>query len=88
MTLAPAQKEDLRSQLNRILSKTITDEQLNGISNRVDVITQDQAPEQFLTCSRCGKTIRAYGALGEAFITEYEGAQTKYYHNDISKCNA
>jgi len=88
MTLTPAQKEDLRTQVNRILGKTITDGQLNAISINVEVDTQDPTPEQILTCSRCLKTITAYGPNGEAFITEYDGPETKYYHNDISKCNA
>lgn len=86
MTLTPGQKEDLRTQLNRILGKTITDRQLNAISSNIDAQTQDPKPEQLLTCSRCGKTIKAYGTMGEAFITENTGSGDKYYHNDISKC--
>jgi hypothetical protein len=88
MALTPEQKEDLRTQLNRIIGKTITETQLNAISNDVEVNTQDLRPEQLLTCSRCGKTILAYGANGEAFITENTGLEVKYYHNDLSKCIA
>jgi len=88
MTLTPGQRGDLRTQLNRILGKTITDDQLNAISNEVELYTNDPMPEQLLTCSRCGKTIVAYGANGEAFITENTETGEKYYHNDLSKCLA
>lgn len=88
MALTLGQKEDLRTQLNRILGKTITETQLNAISSDVEVNTQDPIPEQLLTCSRCGKTIIAYGANGVAFITENTGLGVKYYHNDLSKCIA
>ena len=87
MALTPGQKEDLRTQLNRIIVKTITETQLNAISRSVEVNTQDLRPEQLLTCSRCGKTIIAYWVNGEAFITENTGL-VKYYHNNLSKCIA
>ena len=88
MALTPGQKEDLRTQLNRIIVKTITGTQLNDICRSVEVNTQDPIPEQLLTCSRCGKTIIAYWVNGEAFITENTGLGVKYYHNDLSKCIA
>ena len=87
MALTPGQKEDLRTELNRILVKTITETQLNDISRGIEDNTQDLRPEQLLTCSRCGKTIIAYGANGKAFITENTGL-VKYYHNNLSKCIA
>lgn len=88
MALTPAQNEDLRTQLNRILGKTLTDGQLNTISAMVEADTQNPLPEQLFTCSRCGKTITAYGPNGEAFITEHTDAGNIYYHNDTSKCLA
>lgn len=88
MVLAPAQEIDLRSQLDRILGKTITDDQFNVLKREIEVNTQDPLPEQLFTCSKCGKTIKAYGPQGEAFITEYGVSGPIYYHNDLTICNA
>lgn len=88
MTLTLEQKEDLRTQLNRILGITIPDMQLDEISTKIVVITKGMMTEQLFPCSACGKTIIAYGIHGTAFTIEHNPSGNKYFHNDLSICLA
>lgn len=86
MSLTQEQKDRIRTNLENILAKTLTEVQFSRIVWEIEIRTADPLPEQILTCIRCGKTITAYGTKGESFITEHRQGGDIHYHGDPARC--